>query len=121
MPRFPNRGYIENKYSQDATFSELILDKMPSSHKEQNRQNRGIMHNITYGAVMTNLFKFLNLDWIIPRGILKGLLRNPAGNSNSLIRDPFAPVAFLRRHEDRLIKGDRLTDLASTFAAGVRI
>ena len=43
MPRFPNRGYIENQYSQDATFSELILDKMPSSHKEQNRQNRGIM------------------------------------------------------------------------------
>jgi len=29
--------------SQDATFSELTLYKMPSSHKEQNQQKWGIM------------------------------------------------------------------------------
>ena len=48
---FTNRGYLGKQYSQDTPVSEHILEKMPSSRKEQNRQNWGIMVNI---GVLTN-------------------------------------------------------------------
>ena len=40
-----NRGHLGKQHSQDATFSKFILENMPSSNKEQNQQNWGIMGN----------------------------------------------------------------------------
>ena len=73
-------------------------------HFPQMTQRRCTQYYFLDGAVLKTFFKFLNLYWIIRRGILKEVLRNPAGNSNSLIQDPFALVAFLRRHEADLSK-----------------
>ena len=39
-------GHSEKQYSQNAMVCSFILDKMPSSRQEQNRQNRGILRKI---------------------------------------------------------------------------
>ena len=42
IPRFVNRGILENSTVKITPVGD-ILEKMPSSRQEQNRQNRGIM------------------------------------------------------------------------------
>ena len=69
------------------------------------------------GAVMTNLVKFPNLYWIIQRGFLKEVsVEKPRRQfefsyPGSVCSHRLSPPA-----RGRLIKGDRLADLASTFA-----
>ena len=40
---FTNREDIGNQYSQNPMFYDVILENMPSSSKEQNWQNKGVM------------------------------------------------------------------------------